>query len=142
MGYTHKGKKVKPLKMGDSLPSPGPSHDSERLSPRTKPAFQRQCSSPSFVESYARYVERLQQDDQHKQLMQAAGMDPTAQEETIKAAFPADTTAHPSLDLAQGTADSAHKSWPGTSGLLIITGDHLNNFSGNSRFYCKFLSEK
>ena len=114
MSYTQKGRKVKPLNIEGSLSSRRPSTDSERASPRAKPAFQRQCSSPSFVESYARYVERLQQDDQHKQLMLAAGMDPTAeQEQTIKAAFPGNTTAHPSLDLTQSITEGIHKSWPG-----------------------------
>ena len=113
MSYTQKRKKVTPLTLGDSLPSPRPSCDSEHISPGTKPAFQRQCSSPSFVESYARYVEQLQQNDQHKQLMEAAGLAPKAEhEQTIKAAFPGDNNPTASL----GAADSSHKSWPSKQG--------------------------
>ena len=119
MSYYRKAKKATQLAIGGSSSSPRPSQESEHASPGTRPAFQRQCSSPSFVESYARYVERLQQDDQHKQLLEAAGLDPRAErEQTIKAAFPGETAAHASLDMALGAADSTHRSWPGKASLI------------------------
>ena len=76
-----------------------------------KPAHERQCSSPSFVETYARYVERLRRDEKFavegSQTQQQGG-------QTIMAAFhPQEEVPEDSPDTRKDMTDSSYSSWPG-----------------------------
>lgn len=93
-----------------------------------KPAHQRQCSSPSFVETYARYVERLRRDE--KLLEQGAGIQREGGP-TIKALFPREQEVEErSPDTRKDTTDSSYSSWPGMYLLccfLLLCGAHAAN---------------
>lgn len=119
MSLSEQSKRVTPLLIGEDVSCPSQGTERRQESPRAKPAFQRQCSSPSFVESYARYVERLQQDDVSKHHNKASEEALLSQKHTIKASFPGDAPpeeapAEGSFDSEKEITDSSFSSWPGT----------------------------
>ena len=118
MSQSDRTHRVSPLAINDTVLIHGQSSDREQVSPRAKPAFQRQCSSPSFVESYARYVERLQQDDMSKQQGKPGQEEQGTQEQTIKAAFPGEAQKERSPDSDKDVTDSSYSSWPGPARTL------------------------
>lgn len=97
-----------PPEISDSTCSPRLRAELEqKKSSRLRPGYQRHRSSPSFVESYARYFERLQQDEI---LKQKAGEDSSkaqaSEEDAIRASFPGPPS-------PQAEAESSRNSSPG-----------------------------
>lgn len=96
-----------------------------------KPAHERQCSSPSFVETYARYVERLRREDKFSgegsQHQQHGG-------QTIMAAFhQQEAVLEDSPDTRKDTTDSSYSSWPGLKCSLMLPQSALICFRESRR---------
>lgn len=115
MGLLPRSKRIPPLIMSENgEPFERGSESGNDFNP--KPAYQRQCSSPSFVETYARYIERLVQEDSRKGESEVGSQ--SSQDDRIRASFPGDarvSPGHEAMHAQTRTSDRASNSSPGWS---------------------------